>query len=147
VLIHCLAITAAFLGWINPTRDFAQQFDRVASAIQIWTEAECLFSVPSRRDVHPSAMPADKCSDPVGTIPTVSQQRCSRLKARQELGGEPIIVGLAGCERDADWRALAIDNRVNLARQPASYRPMDCLLASEIGAPCWCTRTMNVSII
>jgi hypothetical protein len=57
-------------------------------------------------------MLADKRSDPVGIIASVSQQHCSRLQAGQEFRGKPVVVRFARCEREPDRQAAAIYHRM-----------------------------------
>src|SRR5262249_697996 len=72
------------------------------------------------RDVCPRAMLADKCPDPVSIISAITQEHCSRLEARQELGGKSVVVSFPSCERESYRQAVFIDHRMNLAAQPAS---------------------------
>src|SRR5262249_18510111 len=81
-----------------------EPFDQITSAVQVRTKAECVFSISPWRDVCPRAMLADKCSDPVSIISTVRQEHCSRLQARQELGGKSVVVSFPGCERGRFYR-------------------------------------------
>src|SRR5262249_6924563 len=51
-----------------------EPLDHVAAAVQMRTEAQCLFSVPSRWYVRPGPTVANKCSDPVRIISAIGQE-------------------------------------------------------------------------
>jgi hypothetical protein len=48
--------------------------DQISSAVEMRAEAERLFPMASWKDIRPGPMLADKRSDPVGIIASVSQQ-------------------------------------------------------------------------
>src|SRR4029077_5084428 len=56
-----------------------EPLDQVSRPVEIRAEAKSLCPISFRRDIRPSAMLANKRSDPVGVISSVSQQHCSRL--------------------------------------------------------------------
>jgi hypothetical protein len=51
-----------------------EPLDQISGAIKIRAEGERLLPIASRRDIRPAAMLADKRSDPVGVIASISQQ-------------------------------------------------------------------------
>ena len=83
-----------------------EPFDQITCAIQAGTKADWIFSMSPWRDVCPRAMLADKCPDPVSIISAISQEHCSRLEARQELGGKSVVVSFPSCERESYRQAV-----------------------------------------
>ncbi len=93
---------------------------QVASAVKVRAEAERLLPVPSRWDICPSAVLADKCFDPIGVIAAISQQHRPRFQTGQEFGDKSVVVRFARREGEPDRQAIGVDHRMNLAGETAA---------------------------
>jgi len=97
-----------------------EPFYQIAGSIEIRAEADRLATITPWWDVGPSALLGGECSDPIRIITSVGQHHCFRLQTREKFASKPIIVRFAGCQREPHRQAIGIDQRVNLAGQPAS---------------------------
>jgi len=59
-----------------------EPLDQVARLAKARTKAWRLSPISFWWDIRPGAVLANKSSDPIGVIPTVGEQHCSRLQAR-----------------------------------------------------------------
>jgi hypothetical protein len=96
-----------------------EAFDEVAGSIEVWTETDRFVAIAFRRDVGPCSLVDGEYSDPVRVVASIGKQHRSRLQARQELAGKPIVMDLTGRQREAEGQAIGINQRMNLARQAA----------------------------
>src|SRR6516162_2850223 len=97
-----------------------EPFDQIAGSIQIWAKADRCAAIASRRDIGQRALPRSKGSDPVGIITAICQQHRPGLQARQQFAREPVVMGLAGGQREPHRQTVGIDHRMYLAGQPAA---------------------------
>ena len=75
------------------------------------------------------------------------QQHGSWVQSGQENRTKPIVVRLSGREAEANRKAVGVYNGVNFAGKspPRATNILRSIAATQ--APCWCTRTTDVSII
>jgi len=76
--------------------------NQITGAIKVMAKADRLRPVPPRRDICPRAMLADKRSDPICVIPTISEQHCSRFKTDQQGEDKTIVVRFASSQRETN---------------------------------------------
>src|SRR5579871_6584153 len=97
-----------------------EPFDVIASAIEVRAKADRIAAVAFWRDIGPRTLLHRKLSDPVGVIATVGKQHLSGFETREQFSGESNVVGLAGAQRQPYRQTIAIDHRVDFARQAAA---------------------------
>ena len=97
-----------------------EPLDLVASAVEIGTEADRIAAIAFRWNVGPRALLHGKLSDPVGIIATIRKQHRPGFQSRQQFSGESNVMCLAGAQRQPYRQTIAIDHRMNFARQAAA---------------------------
>jgi hypothetical protein len=91
-----------------------------------------------------------ECSDPISVTSTIRNQYCSRFQARHQCEYceyEAVVERFVGSQGKAHGQSIGVDDCVSLARE-ATARPTHQLFSfgGDTG-PCWCTRTIEASII
>src|SRR5262249_29146672 len=112
------------------------------SAVEVRAEADRSAAIAFRRDVGPRALLHGKLSDPVGVIATISKQHLPAFQSRQKFSGKANVVGLTGAQRQPYRQTVAIDYRMDFARQAAAGPSHRLALV-----PCDAGSMLEVSII
>src|SRR5262249_31601682 len=97
-----------------------EPLDLVASAVEIGAEADRIAAIAFRRDVGPRALLHGTLSDPVGVIAPVGKQHWPDFQPRQQFSGKSNVMGLTGAQRRPYRQTIAIDHRLDFARQAAA---------------------------
>src|SRR5262249_7808998 len=97
-----------------------EPLDLVASAVEIGAEADRIAAIAFRRDVGPRALLHGTLSDPVGVIAPVGKQHWPDFQPRQQFSGNSNVMGLTGAQRQPYRQTIAIDHRMDFARQAAA---------------------------
>ena len=98
--------------------------------------------------VGPGSAFTDEGAQGVGVVTLVGQQHRARSEVVRQLCGSGDVAGLARRQLKLDRAPLRVDEGVNLRGEPAS-RATETTISTPLFpvAPCWWTRTIEVSII
>ena len=111
-------------------------------------EADRVLPMAFGRDVGPGSAFADERAQGVGVVALVGQQHRARSEMADQLCGAGDVAGLARRQLELDRAPLRIDEGVDLCGETAS-RATETTISTPLFpvAPCWWTRTTEVSII
>jgi len=81
---------------------------KIACPVQVWAKADRVSAISLRRNVGPRAVFTGECPDLVCVISSISEQHRARFQIRQQIGDEPVIVGLTGRQFKANGQSVGI---------------------------------------
>ncbi len=125
-----------------------EAFDLVAFAIERLREAGPPLAIGLCRDVRHCALRLDQVADGVAVVSFVAEHDGARrepVEQRQRGGG---VVSLTRRQAEPERETLAIDDRVDLGREPAPGTT-ETMISTPLFAvaACWCARIEVLSII
>ena len=129
-----------------------EALDQIALPVHPGAEDEGAFPVRAGWDVRPRAALGEARADGVRVVGAVGDHDCALRHDRQQLLAGRSVVGLAGGEEQAHGASFRVDECVDLGRQAAA-RTSHATISGGLripffpAAPCWWTRTQELSII
>jgi len=126
-----------------------EPLDAVAQLVGAFVEGGRRSAMVQGSDVGCRALRRDLGSERVAVVTTIGQQHTLARQRAEHVFPAPAVVGLAFRQLDRDREAVAIDNRVDFGRKPTAGTSHATTAAAFFSpfAACWCTRTIELSII
>lgn len=126
-----------------------EPFDEIALPIEPGGKGETALAIGLRRDVGPG-FPFDRLgADGVAVIAPVGQQDVAFAEVLDQRFGLGAVGDLARGQAEGDGAAFGINERVDLAREPATGTSHAAIISTPFFpvAACWWTRTQVESIM
>ena len=129
--------------------DFIEEpLHAVACPVEVLAEADWVFAIGFGWNVRPCLAVRDHLAQSVGVVALVGQQQSAFEQIGDHLGRAGDVGVLARCQLELDGSAFLVDERVDLGREAASRAAQTTILTPLFAvAPCWWTRTIELSII
>ena len=125
-----------------------EALDEIARLIEIFAEADRVLAIGFGRDVSPCAAFGHRLAQSVGVVAFVGDQHRVFRQIGDQLGRAGDVAGLAGSQFELDRPPVLVDERMDFGGEPASGTTQTSILTPLLAvAPCWWTRTIEVSII
>jgi len=97
-----------------------EPFDLVAEFVDAWAEGRWIDAMAERADIGVGATCGDLVSQRIAVVAAIGQQNAVWAERAEQLGTGRAVVGLPFGQLERDREAVAVDNRVDLGREPAA---------------------------
>lgn len=126
-----------------------EAFHEIALPIDPVGKGEAAFAVGLRRDVGPGFPFGRLGADGVAVVAPVGQQDVACAEVLDQRFGLGAVGDLAPGQAEGDGPAFGVDERVDLAREPATGTFHAAIISTPFFpvAACWWTRTQVESIM
>ncbi len=125
-----------------------EPFDEVARFVEEFVEADWAFAIGLGRDVRPCPSFGHRLAQRVRVVPLVGEKHRALWEFGDQLGRVGDVARLTGRQFELDRSPLLVDEGMDFGREASSGTPKTSIaIPLFAAAPCWWTRTTEVSSI